>query len=265
MEFETYQTSQDTLNALTSKLPKDLVAKLAREVITRVATRSSADRQARIAPSAEAVEDFARLLISPDPMAGANFISDIQEDGVSPETVYLVYLASAARQLGAWWESDDVSFFDVTVGTSRIVAIMRAMRHHFVAPGQLPSKTALFATVPGEDHSLGVIMATDFLRKDAWDIDLMTGLDHDRLIDVVSNRAYPIIGLSIAGEHSIPALTRAVIALRIASPASYIVVGGQDIRALEVFIDAMGVDAVVESTEDARQALDTIWTEIEAA
>lgn len=265
MEIETYQTSQDTLHALTSKLPKDLVANLAREVITRVAQKSMADRQTQIAPSANDIEEFARLLISPDAMAGASYISDLMDGGVTAETIYLVYLASAARQLGAWWETDHVSFFDVTVGTSRIFGIMRAMRHHFVHPGPLPRKVAVFATVPGEDHTLGVTMATDFFRKDGWDVELLTGLDHDALIDAVCVRYFPIIGLSLAGEHSIPALTRTVVALRVASPASYIVVGGQDIRALDVFIEAMGVDAVVESTEDARSTFETIWGEIESA
>ena len=40
---------------------------------------------------------------------------------------YLEYLALAARKLGKWWEEDRVSFLDVTLGTGRIYAIIRAV------------------------------------------------------------------------------------------------------------------------------------------
>lgn len=262
LEFATYEQAQDAIAALNSKLPRELVAGLAREVITRVAERDRVANRAVFKPSARDIEEFARALMSTEPSAGADYIAEVHAKGVPPESIYLVYLAAGARQLGVWWEKDQVSFLDVTVGSSRLLAIMRAMRHHFVRPGPRSVRSAAFAAVPGEDHTIGVTMAADFFRKDGWDVELLTGIDHETLIETFSKRTFPLVGLSLAGEHAIEALSRVVIALRIVSPESYVVVGGQDLPSLNTLISAIGVDAQIEGLEDARDVFDALWQRV---
>jgi len=78
--------------------------------------------------------------------------------------------------------------------------------------------TALFATVPGEDHGLGITVAADLFRDAGWDIDLQVGQDHDTLLAHVETRRPFAIGLSLSSDQRIDALIRLVIAIRLTVP-----------------------------------------------
>lgn len=250
VEFDVIDKSERNLQELKSRLPSDSVAALAREVISLVA---------RVAPpvdvsdpSNRVISDLSKALISKDQFAGADFIRRVQREGASAETVYLKYLATAARMLGDWWSEDRVTFAEVTIGASRIYAIMRGLRRHFERFGAEAQDSVVFASVPGETHTLGVTMAADFFRSDGWDVTLHVGLEHDALVTAIGQSDCRMIGLSISGNHSMPALSRLVVALQMSQPATPILVAGQSIEELMPLIDLMNVDGIVETVEDAR-------------
>ncbi len=251
IELDLYADSESRLRALKATMPTDHVAELAREVIARVARHEPGTTEIDH-PPADEIDDLCCALISKDSTAAARFIEAVRADGASDEAVYLTYLAVAARQLGVWWDTSEVSFADVTVGTSRIFAIMRAMRRLFVPRVSDPRKLAVFATVPGETHTLGVNMAADLFRQDGWEIELKTGRSHEELIDEIAHSDAKAIGLSISGDHSIPALSKLVIALRICKPMAIILVAGQSIEDMEDTLDLIGVDAVASDIHDAK-------------
>jgi methanogenic corrinoid protein MtbC1 len=116
---------------------------------------------------------------------------------------YILITSPAAKQLGEWWSSDEATFVEVTLGTGRIYAIMRAMSDMFEPRVPITSKTAVFCTVPGETHSLGVKMATDMFRKNGWQIDLNIGMSHAELVESIGSAQHMLIGLSGGGVHSV--------------------------------------------------------------
>lgn len=252
LEFETYQQSQSTIRELKARLAEDQIANLAREVLRRVSTRDQSLRQVPHAPSAPELEALCRALTSQDDDAALQQIVRVRADGASPEDVYLRYLAAAARLLGRWWDENRISFVDVTIGTGRMFAIMRSMKHLFERPDVSGGKFATFASVPGETHTLGIRMVADLFRKDGWQIALWLGLDHDRLVQEIERAPGRAIGLSISGRHAIDSLTRLVIALRICCPQVPIVVGGQEVDKIGPLLDLMGVDGIVGNMQDAR-------------
>lgn len=79
-------------------------------------------------------------------------------------------------------------------------------------------RCALFATVPDEDHSIGITIAADLFRDAGWEIDLQIALDHDGLVDHVERTRPTIIGLSLTTERRLGDLVRLVVALRIVTP-----------------------------------------------
>lgn len=259
--FDLYQRSQLEMRTLKSKLPEDSVVGLAKEVLLRVAERADLNR---VAEYANQIEQLCRALIAEDADAGAAFIRDLRADGASPEEVYLSYLAGAARMLGEWWVEDRVSFSEVTIGTSRMYGIMRAMRHLFMPAASMRRRSAVFAPVPGETHTLGVRMAADLFRKEGWDIDLKIARTHDELLREIGTSPAMVIGLSTGGEHSIDALARLVVALRIINPAALILVSGQLMSKPEDLVSMMGVDAAAKDIPSARAALERLWEQAHA-
>lgn len=250
LEIDTYEASTTRILNLKARLSAGIVQDLAREVLSRVAHRQG-QLGAVDMPRATDIDKLCRALISTSHHAGAVLIQQIQSRGASAETIYLEYLAPAARQLGVWWENDQVNFAEVTIGSSRIYGIMRSLRPRFQPTTTLPGKTAAFASVPGETHTLGVTMAADFFRKDGWDIDLLVGRTHDELVDLVSETKASLLGLSVSGEHAIPALSKLVIGIHVCRPEMPILISGQSIEDLHGQIALLGVDGITGSVDAA--------------
>ena len=261
LELDVYRRSQANIRRLKEKLPEDLVANLAREVILRVASKDDQLAHVPHSTSKEELEKLCFALISDNDTAAANMIIGLRADGIRAEEIYLKQLASAARMLGDLWNEDRVNFSQVTVGTGRLFAIMRSMRHLFDPKIPAQDKTAIFASVPGEDHTLGVRMAADLFRKEGWEIALKVGLNHDQLITEIEQTPTGIVGLSIAGAHSVERLSKLVVALHICCPHAILFVSGQNVEEVRPVLELMGVDGIAGSVEEAKEQLNKLWND----
>lgn len=170
------------------------------------------------------VAAFCDLLVQPDAAEALMFIKARRAEGVTTRDVYLGYIAAGARMLGDHWDHDRLSFTDVAVGTGHLYALMRALRieEHPIDFSFDPRRRALFATVPGEDHGIGITLAADLFRTTGWEIDLQIGADHDSLIDCVEITRPKIVGLSLSTERRLDDLVRLVVAIRIVVPHAII-------------------------------------------
>ncbi|MDA8585544.1 cobalamin-dependent protein [Rhodobacteraceae bacterium] len=259
IEIDAYRRSEANIRRLSERLPENLMMDLAREVILRVASKQDALKHVPYEATEEELELLCTALISDDETAAATVITNLRADGVHPEDIYFKQLAAAARLLGEKWESDTLSFSQVTIGTGRMFSIMRSMRHLFEPKIVAQDKTAIFASVPGEDHTLGVHMAADMFRKEGWEIALKVGLDHDELVKEIENAPSSIVGLSISGEHSIEALSRLVVALHICCPHAILLVSGSNVDAVRPILSLMGLDGIAGSVDEARDQLERLW------
>ena len=252
---ELYQQSFSDHTQLHTHLPEEAVISLAREVIRRLARQFTETK-----PAAENIEALAKALVSKDNKAAARMVDQFLSDGAEVDTIYLELLGMAAQRLGQWWESDELTFAEVTVGIGRIYAIIRTLRNRIVLDTVPNQKSAIFASIPQDDHTLGVKMAADLAREDGWEVDLMLDKDHDTLVDAIASSGQTLVGLSGAGEHSLPHLTRLVLALRISAPRSLILVSGNVIATSEEAVRLMHVDGMERTFEGAMAGLGRLWT-----
>ena len=258
-ETDVYRRSEANIRRLNEILPESLVENLAREVILRVASKGRDVEHVPQSPSEEEVRQLCFAFVDNDQSIAARMISDLRADGVRPEEIYLKQLAAAARMLGEMWLNDEMSFTQVTIGTGRMFAIMRGMRHLFEPVTPVGDKSAIFAAVPGEDHTLGVHMAADIFRKDGWEIALKVGLDHDQLVAEIEQAPTSIVGLSISGEHSIEALSRLVVALHISCPHAMLLVSGSNVAEVQPILSLMGLDGIAATIEEAKEKMSVLW------
>jgi methanogenic corrinoid protein MtbC1 len=224
-DLETFTRTASRFVLKRKVFPPDAVEALAGDVLRRLAGGVPI-HGAGLPPEVGDAEiaAFCAALIEPAPEAALRYIEARRAEGVTRMGVYLVYICAAARRLGDGWERDEYSFLDVTTGTGHLYALMRALRAERPA-GPVPfdmRRHALFATVPGEDHSIGITVAADLFRERGWEIDLVTGAGHDALIAQVERGAPPIIGLSLSSEARLGALARLVVAMRLAAPVAII-------------------------------------------
>jgi methanogenic corrinoid protein MtbC1 len=261
LDIDVYERNKSNIHRLRDHLPEDLVANLAREVIRRVVSKADTIEAEIEAPNAEDLEQLAHALIDTDDAIAPQLILGLRTGGKGAEAIYIAHLAAAARLLGDWWEEDRVRFSQVTLATGRIFAIMRGMKHMFEPVALVEGKSALFASVPGEDHTLGIRMAADLFRKEGWDITVKTGLDHDALVEQIEQTPARILGLSMSGKHSFEALSRLVLAVRISAPHLSIFLSGQSVDENMHLLELMEFDGISSDVEDAKERLSELWAD----
>lgn len=185
-------------------------------------------------------------------------VSDLIDAGVSVEDVCLNHLAPAARCLGEWWEKDRLPFTEVAMATSRIQSLLRRMpasRMNLCATGR---KGAVFCAVPGEQHTLGVMMAADLFRRNGWDVALLLGLDHRDIMDRLERDDRTVIGLSCSSVHAVGALERVITALRERRPDATIILSGQVVKDADALARLPRPDAIVSDMAEATECMERL-------
>jgi methanogenic corrinoid protein MtbC1 len=246
-----------------------IVEGFARQVVTRLASTVTVRRPVSPVPiSAEDLSAFCDLLLQPDQNRRAlGFVASRRNEGASIEDIYLGYIGPAARLLGERWETDALTSLQVTIGAGTLYALMRALRNVSTAnPSQDAGRAALFASVPGEKHGIGVTVAADMFREAGWQIDLQLGRDQAQLVEHAARTTPGVIGLSLSTAERLPELVQIVLGLRLVVPNAVIgVAHGGELRAADIqriadvdliFDDASSAIHMLERRMHERRAMD---------
>jgi methanogenic corrinoid protein MtbC1 len=199
----------------------DAVEMLASDIVRRLSRAAArAPRFEDPVVSEDSIAAFCAALVQPEPAPALDFIRRQRDAGLTRQGVYLGFVGAAARRLGEGWDAGDLSFAEVTIGTGHLYALMRALRAEGPPAGLAfdARRHALFATVPGETHGIGITMAADLFREAGWEIDLQVGRCHDGLLARVEGEQPDIVGLSLSTDHRLADLVRLVVGLRLVVP-----------------------------------------------
>ena len=203
------------------------------------------------------VKEFCQLILKQEVPVAFSYIEAIQSQGMKLETVFLDLLAPAARNLGALWEDDLVSFADVTVGLSRLQQILREL-----SPGTDTTldeisvgHRALLASVPGDQHTFGVFMVEEFFRRGGWDVVTCVMESSEELLELASMEEFSIIGFSTGRDDLLDQLASDVRNLyRVSKNRNVrILVGGRCFRDDPVLVKKIGADG---TASDGKEAVD---------
>jgi len=239
------------LDSYHRSLPDSALSALAEEVVSRVAKNLTRPVAPEFVPGSEEIDTLCDALLSEDHSAAPAFIEAVRRAGTSYEVLCQAYLGAAAQRMGERWDNDKVSFYRVTIGAGRIYAILRVLRTERPVATPDMRRAAVFASVPGENHTLGITMASDMARERGWDIELFVGLTHEDLVQTLEKRKPALIGLSASGIRSLTALTKLIVALRISHPGVQIMICGQIVNCKLSLVGVTGADAVAHDFESA--------------
>lgn len=257
-----YTRTQSLFDAKRRKLPPDAVERLAREVVERLAEKRDVlnGRVTELVPPStdpEMVAAFCDILLAPDASVALRFLEDRLSPIVKERGDLYGYIAAASRELGERWDAGEVTFLDVTLAVGKLYALVRSVGSgrdagYFEAN---PNKYAVFANVPGEQHTLGVSVAAEVFRDAGWEISLQLDRSHAELIDCVSTIRPAVIGLSLSSAMGLDPLVRLVIALRLALPDIVIAVAGGEDTDEDTLRTLVDLDLVITNAEQAQSDL----------
>ncbi|QJR35618.1 cobalamin B12-binding domain-containing protein [Gemmatimonas groenlandica] len=201
------------------------------------------------------VDTFVAAIRSPDSERAEQFIRAVLAEGASVEAVYLDLLAPSARRLGEMWESDECDFVEVTVSLGRMQRLLRDLSQVFLADASRtePVGSVVLTCIPGEQHTLGIIMVGEFLLRDGWRVMVGAPWSESDLLTMVGTEWYDVIGFSVGSESRLPLLKRDIRRIKSASrnPHVQFLVGGQVFSDDPSLADEIGANAIAG---DAREA-----------
>jgi MerR family transcriptional regulator, light-induced transcriptional regulator len=183
-------------------------------------------------PSIDAaiIKDFAALVLNDSIETLEDYIVDLTREGLSTHDIYLDLMAPTARLLGQYWENDECSFTDVTLGLGQLQTLLyRLSASHPPLKPARDAAYALFLTPEGAQHSLGVRMVEELFRDAGWQTRCEINTPLEALVDLVKAEAYDLIGVSLSAEGQIEIARTYIAQLRSASanPNVQIIVGGK--------------------------------------
>lgn len=219
----------------------------------------------RAISDAEVVE-FASIAVRHDCSIAQAFVEALISQGATYEQLFVELLAPAARRLGELWESDYFSFSDVTIGLSRIQQLV-----HEVSPGLDADPdispgvaSALLVPMPGEQHSLGILLVEEFFRRAGWSVWTPQNVTSGQLVAIVRQERFDMVGISVTCEVESQCLAALVDSIRSASlnKELLVMVGGRFINEHPELVAEVGADATDIDGTQATGRLEELSTRL---
>lgn len=203
--------------------------------------------------SANDVIAFAKLVLAPDENVAHACIEAMRNSGISVETIYTDLLAPVARHLGKLWEEDLCDFTEVTLGLGRLHQVLRELSPAFSQSHHTTNgRRALLLPAPGEQHTFGLVMVSEFFRRAGWDVGggpWEAGADP---VLMVKSEWFDVVGFSLGDVTRLDALAECIKQIRKSAlnPCISVLVGGPLFLANPEYVSFVNADAA--STDGAQ-------------
>ncbi len=242
-----------------------------RLVISRRVSRPPEPPQAATAraPDKMDVAELVRLLLHHEVGVASAYIETVRQRGASLEMICLDLLAPAARELGALWEQDECDFMQVTVGLCRLHQLLRELSPEFAQPHdeRMGDRRILLANCPGDQHTFGIALVAQFLRRAGWDVWHEFLATRAEILEVSSQHWFSVIGLSVATDARLDDLAETIRAIRRGSRnrAIGIMVGGPVLVQRPELASIVGADATAADGPQAVLRAEHMYSALGAA
>lgn len=187
--------------------------------------------------------------------------------GVAVDTVMVDLLAPTARRLGEFWDDDICDFIDVTMGLWRLQEVVHEIACRFPVERQpiAIARRALFASMPGDQHSFGTVVIDELFRLGGWRTERVSDAGPADLLKRVSDDWVDMIGLTVSCECHIANLASMIAGMRKVSrnPRVCVMVGGRVFSADPDLAAQVGADGTARDAKLALKVADRLVRERE--
>lgn len=156
------------------------------------------------------------------------------------------YIPEAARDMGRRWETDEVSFTDVTLCGARLHAVLRRIDEMTEVDAPEDGPSILLLVPPDEQHTLGASVAASRLRASGFSVCLRVGPSGGELSQVLATRRFDLVLMSISCAAGVVNAASLIKVLRLAGKRALpVIVGGPVTMADAALLSATQADHVM--------------------
>lgn len=193
---------------------------------------------------------FAPLPLSMEASELLDQLRPFLDRGASVESLYVDLLTPSARRLGQLWEDDRCDFVEVTMAMWRLQEVMREIGQ--IAPpapeSRQPGYEALFAPMPGDQHSFGALMIEEIFSRAGWCTEILLEPRRRELLELIELRSFDLIGLTISNDCPSATTKSLVTAIRKVSrnQSIRVLIGGRIPNANPSYVKDVGADGTAD-------------------
>ena len=205
---------------------------------------------------AELSNQYLRALLRYDRHSASALILAAVENKVSIKEIYCQIFERCQYEIGRLWQLNDVSVAQEHYCTASTQLIMSQLYPHIFRSDRPSRGTIVAACVTGELHEIGARMLCDLLELEGWNtIYLGANVPSAGIVDVLRDNHSNTLAVSASMTFHIPAVRELIAAVRLASPATRILVGGYAFKIAPNLWRNVGADYWAK---DASEALSLI-------
>ena len=199
------------------------------------------------------IAELARLVLSPDLQAAAEYIAILRERGLTMEALFVGLLEPAARCLGKMWDNDECDFVDVTLGVGRLQKLLAVFNCNYDLPAIGQKRRIVLTLTPGEQHTFGLAMVAKLLAAADWDVTSVVEPTIESIAGVVVQDWYAVAGITLSSGLRTDELSKTIATIRRQSrnPAIGIMVGGPQFVGHPELVARVGADACAANATTA--------------
>jgi methanogenic corrinoid protein MtbC1 len=180
-----------------------------------------------------------------------NMVDALVDEAGDPRVVAELLFGPVARIMGDDWCADDCDFLKVTIAVSRMQRLFRRITTQY-PPLATPdlARSALLAPAPGEQHTFGLSIVDDAMRRAAWEVDCCGCNEDAKFLRLAAANHYVIIGVSVSVGRLLPDLVSVITKARARSRnKSVVLMAGGSLaqenpqRMIDAGFDLVAVDA----------------------
>lgn len=139
-----------------------------------------------------------------------------QRQGQSLEDIYLQGITPCARLLGEWWCADRLDFALTTIASSHLQQLLHDFSSEFLqeSPQKSTPWNLLLMTEPGAQHSLGLLMLSEFFKRAGWSVTVGVPQDQAEFKRLFQSEWFDAVGVSISSDRQLDVLASLLPSLR---------------------------------------------------
>lgn len=229
------------------------------EAVTRRTLQKLVEnRQTETQIGAHYVNAFCTLLLQADDQSCLALVAQLQARGASNDRIADQLIAEAARDLGARWDNDVLSFSQVSLGMSTLLLVNSALRSLSDNAAITNNRQVLFATLSHQAHTLGIALAAEAFRQRGWDTVLQLGASAADILAEVGRAEAELVGFTAGRQSSLEQLLVLARQIQNLPHAPQVIIGG--IAAVSGANRPSAIDdiTVIHSVEHALQVAEAM-------
>jgi len=203
-------------------------------------------------PLAELANQYLSALLSYDRHSASALILAAVENKVSIREIYCHVFEPCQYEIGRLWQSNVVSIAQEHYCTASTQLIMSQLYPYIFRVDRTFRGTIVAACVTGELHEIGARMLCDLLELEGWNtIYLGANVPTTGIVDVLRDNHSNILAVSASMTFNIRVVREVIAAVRLASPATRILVGGYPFKIAPNLWRNVGADYWAKDASDA--------------